>query len=103
MSIVVEMRECRIWPCTDFGSAPACTNQVACEVLRHRQLTNGSPSFFGMLNEYRKAKGLPQDVDVTPPNAAQLAYDKSATFTPFHMNSMCVEDMSPYWNESHNA
>ena len=59
--------------------------------------------YFGMLNEYRKAKGLPQDVDVTPANASQLAYDKSTTFTPFHMNSMCVEDMSPYWNESHNA
>jgi hypothetical protein len=23
----------------DFGSAPACTNQVACEVLRHRHVT----------------------------------------------------------------
>src|SRR5580658_413565 len=45
MSIVVEMRECRIWPCIDFGSAPACTSQVACEVLRHRQQTNGKPSF----------------------------------------------------------
>jgi phospholipase C len=59
--------------------------------------------YFGQLNEYRKTKGLPQDVDVTPPSASQLAYDKSATFFPFHMNSMCVEDMSPYWNESHNA
>jgi phospholipase C len=59
--------------------------------------------YFGMLNEYRKTQGLPQDVDVTPSDASQVAYDKSATFSPFHVLSMCVEDMSPYWNESHNA
>ena len=39
MSIVVEMRECRICPCTDFGSAPACTIQVAHEVRCERQFT----------------------------------------------------------------
>jgi phospholipase C len=60
-------------------------------------------SYFGKLNAYRATKGLSQDVDVTPANASQLSYDKSTTFTPFHMKSMCVEDMSPYWNESHNA
>src|SRR5467141_1218237 len=32
MSTVVEMRECRICPCTDFGSVPACTIHVAHEV-----------------------------------------------------------------------
>jgi phospholipase C len=59
--------------------------------------------YFGQLNAYRQTNGLPADVDVIPANASQLAYDKSTTFTPFHMLSMCVEDMSPYWNESHNA
>jgi len=29
------MRECRICPCTDFGSAPACTSQVAWDVRKH--------------------------------------------------------------------
>lgn len=59
--------------------------------------------YFGQLNAYRQSKGLPADVDVTPANASQLAFDKSTAFTPFHMQSMCVEDMSSYWNESHNA
>ncbi|HMD16838.1 MAG TPA: hypothetical protein VKH18_09230 [Terriglobales bacterium] len=45
MSIVVEMREWRICSWTDFGSAPACTSQVACEVRKVRQLTNGKPNF----------------------------------------------------------
>src|SRR5215469_16589525 len=56
------MRECRIWPCTLFGSAPAWTNQVACDVGRHLQLTNGNPSFFlrktpkPTRDEWRKAQ-----------------------------------------------
>lgn len=59
--------------------------------------------YFGQLNAYRQSKGFGADVDVTPANASQLAFDHSTSFTPFHMNSMCVEDLSSYWNESHNA
>ena len=59
--------------------------------------------YFGQLNAYRQKQGLAASVDVTPANAAQLAYDHSTMFTAFHMHSMCTEDMSGYWNESHNA
>ena len=58
--------------------------------------------YFGQLNAYRQSQGLGADADVTPANASQLAYDHSTSFTPFHMNSMCVEELSSYWNESHN-
>jgi len=58
--------------------------------------------YFGQLNAYRQSQGLSADVDVTPPNASQLSYDHSTTFTPFHMNSQCIEDLSSFWNESHN-
>ena len=58
--------------------------------------------YFGQLNRYRQLQGLSQDVDGTPANASQLAYDGSVSFTPFHMRSMCTEDLSSYWNESHN-
>ncbi len=58
--------------------------------------------YFGQLNAYRQSQGLSTDVDVTPANASQLSYDHSTKFTPFHMNSQCVEEMSSYWNESHN-
>src|ERR1051325_8894735 len=34
------MRECRIWPCTSLGFAPASTIHVALEVRRQRQFTN---------------------------------------------------------------
>ncbi|HXU18647.1 MAG TPA: alkaline phosphatase family protein [Terriglobales bacterium] len=59
--------------------------------------------YFGSLNAYRQSQGLSTDVDVTPPTASQLSYDHTLTFTPFHMNSMCIEDLSAYWNEGHNA
>lgn len=58
--------------------------------------------YFGQLNAYRQSQGFGADVDVTPANASQLAYDHSTSFAPFHMNSMCAEDLSDYWNESHN-
>ena len=58
--------------------------------------------YFGQLNKYRQSLGLSTDVDVTPPDASQLAYDHSTSFTPFHMVSMCTEDLSSFWNESHN-
>src|SRR5215469_16363682 len=57
--------------------------------------------YFGQLNAYRQSQGLGADVDVTPPNASSLSYDGSTSFTPFHMLSMCVESLSPFWNESH--
>jgi phospholipase C len=58
--------------------------------------------YFGQLKSYRQSQGLSADVDVTPPDAVQISLDGATTLTPFHLNSKCVEDLSPYWNESHN-
>src|SRR5436190_10700880 len=66
------------------------------------QENRGFDEYFGQLNAYRASQGLSPDVNVTPANAQQLSYDHTTSFTPFHMNSMCVEDVSSYWNESHN-
>ena len=44
MSSVVLALECRICACASFTSAPTNFNQVACEVRRHRQFTQGIPS-----------------------------------------------------------
>ena len=57
--------------------------------------------YFGQLNTFRQSQGLGPDVDGTPATASQLSFDGTTTFTPFHMASMCVEDLSSYWNESH--
>lgn len=66
------------------------------------QENRGFDEYFGQLNNYRTSHGLNADVNATPANAQQLSYDKATFFTPFHMKSMCVENLSSYWNESHN-
>src|SRR5947209_4472142 len=66
------------------------------------QENRGFDHYFGQLNTYRLAQGLTADVVGTPSNAQQLIYDGTTLFTPFHMKSMCIEDLSSYWNESHN-
>ena len=58
--------------------------------------------YFGQLNAYRQEKGFSTDVDVPPANTSQPSYDQSTTFPRFHMVSQCMEEMSSYWNESHN-
>src|SRR5947208_15884996 len=58
--------------------------------------------YFGQLNAYRQSQGLGADVDGTPADPAQLSFDRTPTFSPFHMKSKCVEDLSAYWNESHS-
>jgi phospholipase C len=57
--------------------------------------------YFGHMNEYRLNLGLGADVDGTPVNASNPTFDMTSTITPFHMVSMCVENPSPSWNESH--
>lgn len=83
-------------PPTDPGKN--AVNHIVYMLQENRSFDN----YFGQLNAYRQSKGLAADVDVTPANASQLAYDHSTSFTPFHMVSMCVEELSSYWNESHN-
>jgi phospholipase C len=57
--------------------------------------------YFGHLNDYRVAHGLKADVDGPPANASNPSFDGSSQVKPFHMMSMCVENPSPSWNESH--
>src|SRR5437868_8654004 len=65
------------------------------------QENRGFDHYFGHLNGYRASLGLPADVDGTPKNASNPTVDGRGTVTPFHMTSMCVENPSPFWNESH--
>jgi hypothetical protein len=66
--MVVEMRECRIWPCTSLGFAPASIIHVALEVLKHRQLTHSKPTAraVGLMKRVRMLLsriGLPSFTD----------------------------------------
>src|SRR5215467_6476238 len=80
---------------------PTADITVVHHILFMLQENESFDRYFGQLNAYRQSQGLGADVDVTPSDASSLSYDGSTKFTPFHMLSMCVESLSPFWNESH--
>jgi phospholipase C len=63
--------------------------------------------YFGMMNVYRKQNGFSQEVDAFSfdangkPTNDQLNYEGNGRVKVFHMISMCIENLSPFWNESH--
>jgi phospholipase C len=65
------------------------------------QENRGFDHYFGHLNDYRTLHNLPPDVDGTPANASNPSADGMSTVTPREMISVCVENQSPSWNESH--
>jgi phospholipase C len=81
---------------------PPADITVVNHIIYMMQENRGFDEYFGQLNAYRQSQGFNADVDVTPANASQLSFDKTTTFTPFHMVSMCTEELSSFWNESHN-
>jgi phospholipase C len=57
-------------------------------------------NYFGMLGKYRVSKGLPNSIDGVPLNVT--LYDtKGKPVHPFHFQTVCHENLSPFWNESH--
>jgi phospholipase C len=84
------------------SKTPSADIAVVNHIIFMLQENQSFDHYFGKLNEYRQAQGLGADVDVTPQTASNSSYDNSTTFTPFHMISMCTEDLSSFWNESHN-
>jgi phospholipase C len=83
-------------------SSPSADITAVNHIIYMLQENQSFDHYFGQLNTYRQSQGLGADVDVTPANASQLAYDHSTSFVPFHMISMCTEELSSFWNESHN-
>src|SRR5947207_2665898 len=57
--------------------------------------------YFGMLGKYRVSLGLPNNVDGIDPNAA-LPNTQGQLVHPYHYQTVCTENLSPSWNESHN-
>jgi phospholipase C len=59
--------------------------------------------YFGDMNDYRASLGLSTDVDARPANASNPSADGTTTVPAFHLQTMCTDDLSPFWNESHVA
>jgi len=93
---------------------PAPTAHVINHIVFMAQENRSFDSYFGMLNAYRVAQGLPADVDglpgsatgtVTPDCTNHIACNKGfqtgAAMRSYHYITACTDNMSPSWNESH--
>lgn len=58
-------------------------------------------NYFGVLGQYRVSLGMPNNVDGIDPNAA-LPNTQGQPVHPYHYQTVCTENLSPSWNESHN-
>ena len=80
---------------------PPATINVVNHIVYMLQENESFDRYFGQLNAYRQSQGLTANVDVTPADASNPSYDGTQTVAPFHMLSMCVEALTPFWNQSH--
>ncbi|MCU1296888.1 MAG: Phospholipase [Acidobacteriaceae bacterium] len=72
--------------------------------LRHSiffvQENRSFDNYFGMLGRYRVSKGLPNSIDGL--NLKVTLYDSAGIAVhPYHFKTVCHENLSPFWNESH--
>ncbi len=68
------------------------------------QENRGFDHYFGHLNEYRTAKGLPADVDdlsKVPAGFSVPSWNGSGNIPLYHMITQCIGDVTPSWLESH--
>lgn len=80
------------------------TNQTGLSNLRHIifevQENRSFDNYFGMLGRYRVSKGLPNSIDGLNLNT-KLLDSSGVAVQPFHFQTVCHENLSPYWNEAH--
>jgi phospholipase C len=58
--------------------------------------------YFGKLNDYRATQGLPTEVDGIPPQGfSNPTFDQTGTVPSYKMKTVCIENPTPSWNESH--
>jgi phospholipase C len=76
---------------------PGVINHVVFMLQENRSFDN----YFGKLNDFRVQNGLPADVDGLTADAGNPSFDNTTIIRPFRWNSVCQEQISPGWNESH--
>jgi len=91
------------------ASAPAPSpspqlNQSINHIIFMAQENRGFDHYFGKLPDYWKANGYPaQSFDGLPVDASNPNQDGTSNVSAFHLRTVCVQNLSPGWNESHVA
>ena len=103
-------------PTPSPSPAPSPTLQNSLNhIIFMAQENRGFDHYFGHLPDYWAANGIPaQQFDAEPPNASNPGCDPtlstpttcvvgpaSLAVTPQHLQTMCLENLTPSWNESH--
>jgi len=78
------------------GSVPASINHIVVMMQENRSFDN----YFGRLGQYKRDHGIPGDVEDLPLNVTLFARS-GAPVQPFHFRTVCHENISPSWNQSH--
>ena len=79
------------------NGTPAAVNHIVFMMQENRSFDN----YFGKLNDFRVQSGLPADVDGLTGDAGNPSFDRTSIIRPFRWTSVCQEQISPGWNESH--
>jgi phospholipase C len=83
---------------TTAGSLTTSIKHIVFFVQENRSFDN----YFGMLGQYRVAKGLPSDIDGL--NLSAVQYDQNGVgIHPYHQVTTCAENTSPSWDPSWHA
>ena len=87
------------------GSASTGPQPAGMQAVQHiifmAQENRSFDHYFGKLNGYRTALGVPGSIDGLPANASNPNFTNTGQVAAFHLQTMCVEDLSPAWDESH--
>jgi phospholipase C len=97
--LVALLTACRGLPVGGVVQGPKSFPQVT-HIVWMLQENRSFDNYFGKLNDYRQAHGLSAEVDGIPANASNPSADGTTQIQPFHLNTVCIENVTPSWNES---
>lgn len=72
-------------------------NHVVIMFQENRSFDN----YFGKLQDYRTANGIPGTVDGLPAGASNPTFDGTSTIGSYHLATTCIQLVSPAWDETH--
>jgi len=77
-------------------------NQSINHIVFMAQENRGFDHYFGKLADYWQANGFQAvQFDGLPADASNPTQDGTGTIQSFHLRTVCMQNMSPGWNESH--
>ena len=84
------------------GGGPGSLSQIK-HIIYMVEENRSFDSYFGMLGAYKQTEGWSGTFNGVPLNASLPDYKNTGNVSPFHIQTVCTDNMTPAWNESHYA